>query len=403
MRENVTRPSVAIVGTGPAGLMAADVLSHHGYAVTLFEKKRWPAKKLLIAGSSGLNITNVLPLDEFMRQYTGPAALWHSVLGGYQPADWIVFIEKDLGIKTFKGTSGRYFVEGLKGARLVRAWLRRLQLQGVVLRHHAECVDFQRTDASGIVLRFADGSEFECQAAAFALGGGSYEPDETPLRWPSLFVRKGSGFSPFVPSNTGYRIAWRPEFLAEVEGQPLKNIILQSSRGRRKGDTVITAYGIEGTPVYFVGEPGVLSLDLKPDLTEDQIMERCLTLKENLSPLRRVKKKLNLCPVALALLYHHLPESVQEDLPALVRAIKSFPLEFIGPQPLSESISSAGGIHLDEINGDFMFKKIPGVFAAGEMLDWDAPTGGFLIQGCVSQGYTMAQGIIRYLDSRQGA
>ena len=162
---------------------------------------------------------------------------------------------------------------------------------------------------------------------------------------------------------------------------------------------VVTNYGLEGTPVYFLGEPGVLKIDLKPDLSVDQILKKCLAVKENFSPFRRVKKQLKLSPAALALLFHFTPPHVLQDSKKLAEFLKQFPLVLTQPQSLDESISSAGGLHLNELNADFMLKKYPGVFAAGEMLNWDAPTGGFLIQACVSQGYAAGKGICKFLGS----
>lgn len=391
---------VAIIGSGPAALMAADVLARHHVCVTILEKKRWPAKKLLIAGSSGLNITNNLPLEEFERHYTGSPQLWHHVLHSFTPQDWIDFIENNLGIGTFVGTSGRYFVQGLKAAKLVRSWLKRLGEMGVTFQYQRECVDFNRQTDGSILLTCGGFDPQKYQAVGFALGGGSYEPIEDPLRWPIFFQNKGLEFHEFKPSNTGYQVKWQDGFLAEADGLPIKNIELKSSRGCRKGDVVVTRYGLEGTPVYFVGETGLVTMDLKPDLTESQIISKCQQVKENLSPIRRIKKKLNLCPAALALLYHHAPSEKITKIDSIAHLVKNFPLHFTGPQPLTESISSSGGIALSQVNEFFMFKRFPGVFAAGEMLDWDAPTGGYLIQGSVSQGYLMGQGIKSYLEKR---
>jgi predicted flavoprotein YhiN len=233
----------------------------------------------------------------------------------------------------------------------------------------------------------------------FCLGGGSYEPHEVPLRWPQLFIRKGLGFEPITPSNVGYQVDWSPAFLKECEGQPLKNIRLTSGKGSRLGDLVITRYGLEGTPVYSLGERGEVRIDLKPDLSAEQIVAKCKAVKENLSPMRRVKKQLALCPAALGLLFHFTPKECATDLNRLVHYLKNFPIHFRESQSLEEAISSAGGLRMTELNDDLMLLKFPGVFAAGEMLDWDAPTGGFLIQGCVSQGYRAGQGILRFLKA----
>jgi uncharacterized flavoprotein (TIGR03862 family) len=397
-----TRKSVAIIGSGPAALMVADVVSAQGYKVQVFEKRKGSGRKLLIAGSSGLNITNDLPSSDFIKHYSGSQELWKRVLSDFSAHDWIQFIES-LNIKTFKGTSARYFVEGMKGSKFLRSWLNRLEQQGVVFHFDHECTGFEVNQESGkITLQFTRAStpiSFDSDVVCFCLGGGSYEPQETPLRWPHFFKEKNLGFDEFKPSNVGYQVEWTPTFIAEADGLPLKNIQLTSSRGSRKGDIVITRYGMEGTPVYFAGEVGTVRIDLKPDLSLDQILKKLKDVKENLSPMRRVTKQLNLCPAALALIFHMAPKSALKDINSIAQLIKEFPVSFHHTQPLTESISSQGGLHLSELDKNWMFLKYPGVFAAGEMLNWDAPTGGFLIQGCVSQGYGAGHGILEYLKN----
>lgn len=399
---------VGVIGSGPAALMAADVLSaatagKGAPEVHLFEKRRGLGRKLLVAGSSGLNISNGLPLEEFARHYTGDPALWTRVLRGFTPRDWIEFIEGKLGIPTFEGTSRRYFIEDMKASRFVQAWRQRLESQGVRFHPGQECVGFAR-EASGVALEFTGIAENHqvFDAVCFALGGGSWEPEENPLRWPAMFKAHGLDFVEFQASNVGYQVRWSEAFLREAEGKPLKNIVLSSPRGSRKGDAMITRYGIEGTPVYFVGARGPVTLDLKPDLSAEQILEKLHKVRENLSPIRRVKKQLGLCEASLALLYHGTPPEILHapEPGAIASRIKAFPLELGEPQPLSEAISSSGGLALKELDDSLMLQKFPGVFAAGEMLDWDAPTGGFLLQGCVALGRLAGEGILRYLASR---
>lgn len=428
--------SVAVLGSGPAALMVADVVSAAGHRVTIFEKKRGPGRKLLIAGSSGLNITNSLPMAEFLKNYSGPAQLWKSLLQDFSPQDWIKFIE-DLGLSTFEGTSGRYFVQEMKASKLLRAWVLRLTERGVKFQYGSECDGFARAASftrpkvqPGVhpsvnpnlhpslhpnlspnrkwTLSFLnipdpannrpDNPIPEFDAICFCLGGGSYEPNEIPLRWPQIFKDGNLGFEPFRASNVGYQIHWSQKFLKECEGQPLKNIRLTSSRGSRLGDAVVTCYGLEGTPVYSVGQAGPVKIDLKPDLSVEQALAKCRAVKENLSPMRRIKKQLSLCPVALGLLFHYTPKNIINDLDKMIQHLKNFPLHFLQSQSLSEAISAAGGLHMTELTEELMLIKYPGVFAAGEMLDWDAPTGGFLIQGCVSQGYRAGHAILKFLE-----
>jgi hypothetical protein len=380
------KPVVAVVGSGPAGLMAAFVAAKQGCEVHLFEKRRGAGRKLLIAGSSGLNITYDCPLEEFVTHYSGPRSRFQTFLQEFSPAQWIEFIEA-LGIPTFKGTSRRYFVEGMKASHLLRAWVDALQKQGTTIHFDHELRDFQCISNGRVRLDFAAGSSFQADAVCLSFGGGSYEEQEVPLRWPEVFKRKGLVFHPFEASNVGFQVDWPAALLTEAEGKPIKNVVLSSSRASRSGDLVITRYGVEGTPVYFAGEVGTVYLDLKPDLSPEKLLSKLTMTKENLSPMRRVKRFLNLSEGALALIFHLTPKERLGDLSALVAALKKFPLQLLARQPLAEAISSSGGLSWAGVSEQLELVGFPGVFVAGEMLDWDAPTGGFLIQGCVSQGF----------------
>jgi uncharacterized flavoprotein (TIGR03862 family) len=394
--------TVAIIGTGPAGLMAATVVASAGHKVHLFEKKKGPGRKLLIAGSSGLNVTYDAPPEFFANHYTPPDKI-RPQLESFSPENWLRFIEEELGSTTFKGTSRRYFVKEMKASKLLRSWTKKLTDAGVEFHFGWECSGFE-SSKSGVALDFGKHPTFKASTACFALGGASYEPSENPLRWPSIFSSKSLGLTPFAPSNAGFKVDWPAAFLKEAEGQPIKNILFTTAKGSRRGDLMITSYGLEGTPVYFVGQSGKAYVDLKPDLTADQIQKKLEGAKENLAPIRRAKKYLALEPSALALLYHLGvgPDSAKTQrgsLAQFAKLIKALPLQLGGAQPLEESISSSGGLKWDEVDASLMLQRFPGVFVAGEMLDWDAPTGGFLIQACVSQGYCAGQGILRYLSA----
>lgn len=390
---------VAIIGSGPAAFMAAHVLSQKGISVHVFEKRRSAGRKLLIAGSSGLNITHELPLDQFIQYYSGTTpSFWRQVLQSFPPQAWLQFIER-LGLETFLGTSRRYFIREMKAARLLQAMMTQLRSQGVQFFFGEELTDFT-CQPGQVELQFNSRSQHRFDAVGLCLGGGSYEPEENPLRWPRIFGDKNIRFFPFQPSNVGYCVNWKAEFLKEALRTPLKNIKLTTTQGEHRGELLITEYGLEGTPVYFLGIPGKASIDLKPDLTEEQILKKLTAKTENLSPLRRAKKYLALSPSALALLFHHAPRESLTDLHCFVKLLKSFPLELGQPQPLTEAISSSGGVDFQELNTDLMLIHHPGCFLAGEMLCWDAPTGGFLIQGCVSQGHWMGEGILKYLHSQ---
>ncbi len=397
---------VAIVGSGPAGLMVAHQLASAGYSVQLFEKRSGLGRKILIAGSSGLNISYEGSFEESLACYQGQSNQmnsmnqkdqWNRILSQFTPRDWLDFVEK-LGLETFRGTSRRYFIRGLKGSSLLSKWTDSLKNQGVQLILNQECTGFE-VSGSGVSLSFGDRVQ-DFSAVCFCLGGGSWEPKEIPLRWPRLFTSKNLAFREFYSSNAGFKVDWSEAFLAEAEGLPLKSIVLHSKRGSRAGEVMITRYGLEGTPVYALTESGEVYFDLKPSLSEVEILTKLKNTRENLSPLRRVKKNLNLSPAALALIFHYCSPDIQGDLQKLVSRIKRFPVILRDRQPLVEAISSAGGLNWNELDSAMMIHRFPGVFAAGEMLDWDAPTGGFLIQGCVSQGYLAAKGIVSFLEKR---
>lgn len=391
---------IAIVGSGPAGLMAADYLATKGYKVVIFEKRGGIGRKLYIAGASGLNITNSAPLDEFASVYiSNKPDLWTKVIRDFPPQAWIQFIEEKLEETTFLGTSGRYFVKSMTAAKLVKNWKKRLVSLGVTFKTSYDVVDLKPSTnlkSREISIYFNDHEPYQADAIVLALGGGSYE-DDLPLTWPDMLRSHQIEVSNFEPSNSGWHVNLPKEFFDEAAGQPLKNINFQSSRGAKLGDLVVTSYGLEGTPVYFLGEVGRAILDLKPDLTEDQVLSRLRKVKENFSPIKRVKKTLKLCQASEVLIYYFTKDHPELSLENLAKLIKNFPIELLSPRPLNESISSSGGVNLDEVSDDFMLHRLPGVFVAGEMLDFDAPTGGYLIQGCISTAVAMCQGVEKYL------
>lgn len=395
----MSEKKIAIIGTGPAGLMAASVLASAGHQVTVFDKNTGPGRKLLIAGGSGLNITNALPLSEFAAQYSGDSIDWEKLLQNFSPRDWLAFIH-NLQLETFEGTSGRYFVREMKASGLLRAWLADLKSKGAEFRFESELMDFSTVHDQQVELIFSSGDPMIVDAAILALGGASWLGNEA-LHWPALLAGKGIALTPFASANCGFEVDWKKAFLEEAVQQPLKNAILRSSRGSKKGDILITAYGVEGTPVYTCGRAETCYLDLKTDLNEAQILQKLAAVHENLAPLRRAQKALSLTTVQQALLFHHAPAGGLQTNESLARLIKNFPLTLLRPRPLSEAISSSGGVALNEIDNGFVLKKFPQISAVGEMLDWSAPTGGFLIQACVSQGHTAATEICSRFASRQ--
>lgn len=396
------RSSIAIIGSGPAALMAASSLvrakkSAGNFDIHLFEKRSGFGRKLLIAGSSGLNITNSLPTAEFVTHYAGgKSEAWKKLLEDFGPKEWLAFIQNELGQETFLGTSDRYFVREMKASGLLRTWIGWLENRGVKTHTQKTLVDFGIEGGRPFVKFQSDPERYSFDHVIFALGGGSWE-DQEP-EWCALFREKGLAFSTFLPSNVGYEIDWPEGLVKEAEGLPLKKIRLKTSRGEKLGELVITKYGLEGTPIYFVGTPGKAELDLKPDLYADQILSKMQNVKENLSPIRRAKKTLNLSDAALALLFHLTSPEDKSSIETLAKRVRALPLTLLRPRPLSEAISSSGGLSFTELDDQFQLKKFPGFYACGEMLDWDAPTGGFLIQGAVSQGAHVAASLLIKLN-----
>lgn len=371
--------------------MAATQLVQGSFEVSvhLFEKRPSLGRKLLIAGSSGLNISHELKPAVFASHYEGFSEhYWTDLFTRYGPQDWIQFIETELKLETFLGTSQRYFVKEMKASGLLKRWTEFLKTRGVTIHSNCELLDFE-SDAKRVRLKFlgphpSEFTNFSADQAIFALGGASWENEEPA--WAGRFKAKGIEIVPFTASNVGYEVDWHPKFLAEAEGKPLKKVVLKTKRGKKLGELVVTQYGLEGTPIYFCGEVGEAMLDLKPDLSVAEIIARLSKVKENLSPMRRVKHYLTLGEASESLIFHTAPEAVKSDLKQLAEFIKNVPLTLKRPRPLSEAISSRGGVALRELSLELRLKKFERIYAIGEMLAWDAPTGGFLIQAAVSQG-----------------
>jgi uncharacterized flavoprotein (TIGR03862 family) len=393
--------SIAIIGTGPAALISAEFLSRSKHnQIFIFEKNTGPSKKLLIAGSSGLNITHNLPTDLFASHYSSDSLrpeesklFWRSHLNAFSANDWIQYIETVLKQQTFLGTSNRYFIKEMKASKLVSSWIHLLKSRNVTFSYQDSLIDLESKNEK-VFLTFSKSKKLEFDYAILALGGASYQSE--PLSWVDLFKSKQIPFLDFKASNVGFEVEWPVKdlslFLKEAEGLPLKYCVLQTKRGKKIGDLVITRYGIEGTPVYFYGTTGEASIDLLPDFSAIEIKERLEKSKENLAPIRRVKKYLNVSESILALLFHYKNELTLEEIPTL---LKNYKIKLTKPRPIEEAISSSGGVSFLAVDKNLMLKKYPRIFCAGEMLDWDAPTGGFLIQGCVS----IAAGVSRTIDA----
>lgn len=384
-------PRLAVVGSGPSGLMAAHVaakgIASHRHAVTVFERRPGLGRKLLIAGASGLNISHDAPIEEFIEFYrerdpeVDPRLL--QAVRDFPPEAWIDFV-KSLGHEVFVGTSRRWFVREMKASGLLSSWTLALKNLGVKFETAQELTGLTRLESGGIQLAFGS-RRATFDRVILALGGGSWE-ERLPL-WPEILRGYDIEVRPFEPSNVGYELDFPSALLKEAEGKPIKNCTLTTGLGSKQGELILTRYGLEGTPMYFVGTRGRATLCMRPDLSLNEWMALLRRpTAENLSPMRKLTKLGGLSEAALAMVYHLTPTAIRGNLTQLGLRVHAFPLELKNPRSLEEAISSRGGILWNELDSSLMLKKIPGVYACGEMIDWDAPTGGFLIQAAVALG-----------------
>jgi hypothetical protein len=391
-----------VVGGGPAGLRAAELISASGARVVLADRMPSAGRKFLIAGRGGLNLTHSEPLEDFQKRYGAPQARWRDLLAGFSPDDLRAWA-KDLGIETFIGTSRRVFPVGKQAAPLLRRWIERLRKQGVKFRFRHRFTTFPAATKAGLEIAFeTPGSRVSIQARAviFALGGGSWPQTGSDGSWTRLFEKAGIPVIPLAPANVGYEVGWPPGFLAVAEGLPLKNVIVRAGTEPVAGELLITKYGLEGGALYQLGralrdmaKPEIV-IDLKPTFSAEQLRAKL----GKSTTLAQAAKAWRLGPVAVALLKSTTAHEPLDDLPGLV---KSFPLALTGPRPVAEAISTAGGVAWEALDDGLMLRGHPGVFCAGEMIAWDAPTGGYLLQGCFATGTRAGHAATKFLQSGQ--
>lgn len=383
-----------IVGSGPAALIAAFEASTKGLKVALCEKNKSLANKLLIAGKSGLNITNNTALDQWPDLVSAPKKHLAKLLSEFSPQQWLKFINK-LGIETFLGSSGRYFTKELKAGRLVKIWISELKKNNVTILTEHELNSITSLK-NGAQLGFANKAKLSAPYVLLCLGGASWLEDKNPPSWKNIFTKHKIKIEKFESANAGFEVDWSEGFKKECQFKPLKNILLKTKSGKSyAGELMITDYGLEGTPIYNLRKAQIVYLDLKPQFTLEQIIKKLSVAQKNQKMIRKIKSILKLSDTAHALIFHHSHKPTEENTKAWAQLIKSFPIKLTKQRPLSEAISSSGGIAFSELSPNLEFKKIPGVYCAGEMINWDAPTGGYLIQTCVSQGHLTSQNIIK--------
>ncbi|MDC7684922.1 TIGR03862 family flavoprotein [Asticcacaulis sp. BYS171W] len=389
--------TIAVVGAGPAGLMLADRLSASGHSVDIYDRMPSVARKFLMAGRGGLNLTHSEPLAAFIGRYGNRSAQIKPAIEAFTPKDLRDWAD-GLGAETFVGSSGRVFPKALKASPLLRAWLKRLEAQGV--RFHLRHAWTGWVDNA---LTFTHGDktvEVTPDITVLALGGASWPKLGSDGGWTDILSARGVDIAPLKAANMGFTVMWSDHFRDRFAGEPLKPIALTYEGRVRKGELMLTRHGIEGGAVYAhaaalrdtIARKGsaTLLVDLKPELNEAQIVNKLSRGAKNDSLSNKLRKTLNLSPAAIAL----LRETGQEITPALIKAV---PVTLTGAQSLDRAISSAGGIRFDALTTDFELKALPGTYAIGEMLDWEAPTGGYLLQACFSQAVWTARAILKRL------
>jgi uncharacterized flavoprotein (TIGR03862 family) len=397
--------TAAIVGGGPAGLMAAETLAAAGVKVTVFDRMPSLARKFLLAGRGGLNLTHSEPFEAFVARYGAAQDELRPILENFPPQALIDWCEA-LGEETFVGTSGRVFPKSFKASPLLRRWLRRLESQGVEVRLRHSFVGFDERNKP--VFEGPDGARaaVEADATILALGGASWPRLGSDGSWVEPLRAKGVDVAPLRPANCGFDVAWSSFMREKFAGQPLKNVALTFGRTRLRGEAMISQTGLEGGGVYALSGAmrdaiesqgfATLWIDLRPDMTHRELAMRIVQAKSGQSAANVLRKATGLTPAAAGLLREPgpLPHTADE----IAKRIKGVPVQLTGVRPIARAISTAGGISFDSLDENLMLRGLPGVFAAGEMLDWEAPTGGYLLQACFATGRAAGRGALAYLE-----
>ena len=401
---------IAIIGAGPAGLMAAEVVAQSGADVTVYDAMPSAGRKFLMAGRGGLNLTHSEPLPAFLKRYGHAEPKLAAAITAFPP-DTLRAWSHALGQPTFIGSSGRVFPQAFKASPLLRAWLRRLDAIGVkfALRHR-----WTGWDKDGrLMFSTSNGPHIvEAQATVLALGGASWPRLGSDGGWADTLAARGVAISPLRPANSGFTVSWSDIFRDRFEGQPLKGIALSFGPHTLRGEAMITRTGVEGGGIYALSAElreaiirsgkATLHIALRPDLEISDLVTRLSAPRGKQSFSNWLRKAIHLSPVGIGLLQETAITSGVSlsslSIASLARVINAVPVELTGVAPIDRAISTAGGISFDELDADFMIRRLPGVFAAGEMLDWEAPTGGYLLQASFATGAAAGRGAVKYLN-----
>jgi uncharacterized flavoprotein (TIGR03862 family) len=414
------RMKVAVIGAGPAGLMAAEVLSAAGYTVDVYDAMASVGRKFLLAGKGGLNLTHSEPADIFASRFGAGRAVvqpWLQDFGATQVCDWA----KGLGVDTFVGTSGRVFPADMKAAPLLRAWLHRLRRSDVTFHMRHRWMGWG--DGNTLLFNTPTGpAQAQAAPVVLALGGGSWSRLGSDGAWVPWLAGRGVAVAPLKPSNCGFDVAggWSEHFSSRFAGQPFKSVAIRLDGGApdtpgtgfsRKGEFVATATGVEGSLIYAASSllrdeitaqgRATFFLDLRPDLSADKVLAEVAHPRGSRSLSSHLKSRLGLDGIKSAILHELVNREEMAQPVKLAAAIKALPITLSATRPMDEAISSAGGVAFNSLDANLMLRGVPGVFCAGEMLDWEAPTGGYLLTACMASGYRAAQGVIQYVKARQ--
>jgi uncharacterized flavoprotein (TIGR03862 family) len=405
--------TVAVIGGGPAGLMAAEVLAANGVRVDLYDAMPSVGRKFLMAGKGGLNLTHAEPSDAFLARYgarQAEVAPWLAAFGADALRAWA----QGLGIETFVGSSGRVFPKEMKAAPLLRAWVHRLHAAGVRFHMHHRWLGW---DDAG-KLRFAtrgDESRVHADAVILALGGASWPQLGSDGAWVPWLAERGIAVATLQPANCGFDVAWSEHFRSRFAGSPVKSVALSfrdaaGHEHQRRGEFVVTANGIEGGAIYAMSAglrdaiaangDVTLQVDLLPDRSAQRVLADVAHPRGARSMASHLQSRVGIAGVKAGLLRECATREEYADPARLAAAIKALPLRLVSPRPLDEAISSAGGVEFAGLDARLMLRALPGTFCAGEMLDWEAPTGGYLLTACFASGRTAALGALEWLGGK---
>ncbi len=415
--ESTLPLSVAVIGAGPAGLMAAEVIANAGYKVHIYDAKPSSARKFLLAGVGGMNITHAEDWPLFIRRYGHHQANLNPLLENFGPTQLRQWIH-DLGIDTFVGSSGRVFPADMKAAPLLRAWLHRLREHGVEFFMRHRCMGMDKHRQLHFQLHFETPTgdiHTQYSAIVLAMGGASWPQLGSDGAWQHWLNNKDITLKPLLPSNCGFNVHWSDHLKQHFSGSPIKNARLSfvDSTGichEKRGEFVLSHYGVEGSAIYALSaplrdallsthSPVTLSIDLLPDRNPAQIEFLLEQHRHGMSLGNVLRKKLKLTAADVALIHECIDKKTLKKPAAFSKSIKALPVILQSTRPITEAISSAGGIGFENLTDKLMLNMIPGVFCAGEMLDWEAPTGGYLLTACFATGKCCGEGVVQWLGS----